>query len=64
MANYRVYLLGHDGHIANAIELDCADDPAAMESAKQLVGEHPGELWQLDRLIASFEAGPPHNQRL
>src|SRR3954447_4561692 len=48
MANYRVYLLGHDGHIANAIELDCADDPAAMESAKQLVGEHPGDLWQLD----------------
>jgi hypothetical protein len=55
MADYRLYLLGDDGHIANAIQLNCADEPAALESAKQLVGEHPGELWQLDRLIAAFE---------
>jgi len=57
MADYRVYLLGLDGHIANVIQLDCADDQAAKESAKQFVGEHPVELWQLNRMIAQFATG-------
>jgi len=62
MADYRLYLLGDDGHIADAIQLDCADDPAAIESAKQLVGEHAGELWQLERLIAAFsDRAAPYN---
>jgi hypothetical protein len=56
MAEYRVYLIGRDGHIANAIQLDCADDQAAIESAKQFVGEYAIELWQLDRMIAAWKA--------
>ena len=56
LTDYRVFLLGHDGHIATAKEFDSADDQAATEWAKQFVGEHAGELWQLDRLVAHFTA--------
>ena len=41
-------------HFQNAIDLDCANDEAAKESAKQFVGEHDVELWQRDRFIERF----------
>jgi hypothetical protein len=50
--------MGNDGHIANAILLDCVDDNAAIESAKQLVDGRDLELWQRDRLIAKFDRRP------
>jgi hypothetical protein len=56
MQHYRVYIMGWDGHILNAVNLDCADDDAARERAKQLVDGHDVELWQLDRKIAKFKA--------
>jgi hypothetical protein len=56
MADYRVYLIGGDGHFIKAILLDCDDDPAAIESAKQFCGEHDIEVWQRDRKIAAFKA--------
>jgi hypothetical protein len=55
MPHYRAYIIGWDGHFQNAVELDCADDKAAMESAKQFVDGHDVELWQRDRMIAKFE---------
>jgi hypothetical protein len=58
MADYRVYLIGGDGHIANVIELDCADDTAAIESAKQLVNGQDIELWQQDRIVAKLDRNP------
>ena len=36
MAEYRVYIMGPDGHFQNSVALDCADDDAAIEQAKQL----------------------------
>jgi hypothetical protein len=56
MAHYRIYTIGSDGHFTSAIDLDCADDQAAVESAKQFIGDHGVELWQGDRLIAKFES--------
>jgi hypothetical protein len=56
MPHYRAYIIGRDGHFDKAVELDCADDKAAMESAKQFVDGHDVELWQRDRRIAKFEA--------
>jgi hypothetical protein len=37
MSYYRAYIVGEDGHFIDALNLDCADDGAAIESAKQLV---------------------------
>jgi hypothetical protein len=55
MTDYRVYAIGNDGHIADAIQLDCVDDNAAIQSAKLLVNGRDLELWQRARLIAKFE---------
>jgi hypothetical protein len=54
--DYRVYVIGPDGHILERIDLVCADDDAAKELAKRLVDGHDIELWQLGRQIAEFKA--------
>jgi hypothetical protein len=56
MTDYRVYIIGSDGHFQNVVLLDCSNDKAAIESAKQCVNGHEVELWQRDRLIARFDA--------
>jgi hypothetical protein len=56
MPYYRSYIIGRDGRFDTAMEFDCDDDKAAMESAKQLVNGRDVELWQRDRKIAKFEA--------
>jgi hypothetical protein len=56
MPHYRAYIVGRDGHFDRAVVLDCADDKAAIESAKQFVDGHDVELWQCGRRIAKFDA--------
>jgi hypothetical protein len=52
------HAIGNDGLLFSAIQLDCPDDKAAIESAKQLINDHDIELWQRDRRIAKFERKP------
>ena len=54
MTYYRAYIIGQDGHFKEAINLDCADDATAVESAKQVVNGHDVELWQRDRLVTKL----------
>jgi hypothetical protein len=56
MPDYRVYVIGSDGHFMRAIQLDCPDDDAAIESAKQFIDGADIELWQRDRKLAKFDA--------
>jgi hypothetical protein len=58
MADYRIYLVGEDGHFYDAAPLVCADDAEAIEQAKRLAAGRPVELWQLDRKVAVFPADP------
>ena len=58
MTHCQVYAIGNDGFLFSAIHLDCSDDKAAIESAKQLINDHDIELWQRDRRIAKFERRP------
>lgn len=55
MSEYRVYIVGSDGHFQSAVPLDCANDDAAKEQAEQLVEGHNVELWQRDRKVAVFQ---------
>ena len=58
MPEYRVYIIGSDGHFQSAVPLDCADDFEAKEKAKRLVDGHDVELWQRVRKIARFDHKP------
>jgi hypothetical protein len=58
MTDYRVYVVGNDGHFVRAVQLDCPDDNAAIESAKQFVDGLDVELWQRDRRVARFDRKP------
>ncbi len=55
MTAYRCFGIGFDGHIRTADVLDCADDAAAADEARQLLRRHPAarqlELWHLDRRV-------------
>ncbi|MFO1246688.1 MAG: hypothetical protein U1E93_00370 [Alphaproteobacteria bacterium] len=51
MQNYRVYLVGEDGHIQKAHDIACATDLAALEQAGR---DWPGqtvEVWQGARRV-------------
>jgi hypothetical protein len=56
MPEYRVYVIGSDGHFHSAVPLECADDSEAAEKAKCLVDGHDVELWQRARKIARFDS--------
>jgi hypothetical protein len=56
MPDYRVYVIGQDGHFINVIDLSCEDDHAAIKSTKPLIDGHDLELWQRDRRIARFDS--------
>jgi hypothetical protein len=54
MKEYRAYLLTFAGHVLQTVDLVCADDDAAVELAKKLVGDSAVELWEGPRRIARF----------
>ena len=45
MPRYRAYVLDEDGHVAGAVEFDCADDEEASERANELRYSDV-ELWR------------------
>ena len=63
MPHYRAYLLNKEGHISNAIDMECADDEQAKECAKKFISGQNAELWHEDRLIATYTGtGGARNQ--
>ena len=55
---YRVNTVDADGSSHKAIEMDCPDDAAAVEIAKQFIDGKDIELWQSNRKVAAFEHEP------
>jgi hypothetical protein len=55
MVDYRVYIIGSDGHFHRSVLLDCVDDAQAVEQAKKQLDGHDIELWQLDRKVAMLD---------
>ncbi len=58
MADYRAYILAPNGQITGAVDLECPNDEAAKQAAKQLVGGHDVELWHGARKIQTFKHKP------
>jgi hypothetical protein len=56
VAEYRAYVVGHDGHFLRFEALICADDAEAIEKAKRLVDVHDVELWSGERFVIRLKA--------
>ena len=54
MSYYRAYIIGRDSQFQKAVQLDSANDNAAIESAKQLIDDYDIEVWQQDRLVTKL----------
>lgn len=54
-ACYRAYLIGETTRVEKAFELDAKTDAEATEQARQLVAEHPVELWDRSRMVLRLE---------
>jgi hypothetical protein len=65
MQEYRIFILGPDGHIMDRYEFRAPDDNAAKEHATQMVDGHDIELWGRARKIAELrsESSPLPNRR-
>jgi hypothetical protein len=58
VAEYRIEVVGVLGNFIRSIRIDCTDDNAAIEAAKQFIDGHDIELWQGDRRITRFDHKP------
>jgi hypothetical protein len=61
MRDYRLYILGHDGHFAGVIELSCEDDAEAIKTAMKHKKGQPLELWRLGEKITTIPSDNPAN---
>ncbi len=55
MPEYRVFLVGHDGHFSGFEAMVCDNDAKAIEEAKQFVDGHDVELWNGARLVVVLQ---------
>jgi hypothetical protein len=51
MAEYRAYIVGHDGHFEIFETIVCPDDTEAINLATRLVDGHAVELWSGNRFV-------------
>jgi hypothetical protein len=58
MPAFRIYFIGLNRRIIDAVTLDCIDDGHAVEEAKKLLGERAMaqgiEVWEGARRVASL----------
>jgi hypothetical protein len=53
MALYRIYRVDAADHIADAENVECADDEEACAKAREMQGYYPAvEVWEGSRLVA------------
>lgn len=55
MARYRIYIMANDDAVTKRVVIDCADDDAAIEAAKQYIHGRDVEVWQENRRILRLD---------
>ena len=59
MPGYRIYEIGHDGHVVRLLaELTLDNDVTAIAYAEQLPTVEAIELWEGERLVDSVRLSP------
>ena len=55
MGDYRIYILANDDEVTKRVYIECADDDAAIEAARQYIKGRDVEVWQENRRILRFD---------
>ena len=56
MSAYRIYELTADNHVAAPpTTVDCPDDAAAIETARERLDHRTIEVWQVDRCVIRMQ---------
>ena len=50
--DYKLYSIGHDGHIEKRHDYHAPDDLAALDEARRICGPYEIEVWEGARFIA------------
>jgi len=56
MPHYRLYFLGADGHIKQAVDLECRGDEDAIEQVRHHEIGHGLELWRGVQRVIELKA--------
>ena len=56
---YSAFILDATGHVIYASVLPATDDKAAIDAARELVGQNDVEIWHLDRKVAKLSLVGP-----
>jgi hypothetical protein len=59
MPEYRIYVVGRDGHFSNVKTVECDDDQKAAQEAAQVFDGHDVEIWEQSRFVARFPSNDP-----
>ena len=60
IADYRIYLITKDNHIACApVKIDCDNDLIAVQQSQKLLAGQDIQLWEGRRLVTRLKAEPP-----
>jgi hypothetical protein len=60
MTDYRIYVVGTDGHFVTSRGFVCDGDEHAIEWAKQSIEDQPIELWSGKRMVTRLSPPPKH----
>jgi hypothetical protein len=61
---YKLLVVDSGRQVICAAKLDCIDEQAARRRAQQMHGEHDVELWEGDRLVATFQGATSNGKSL
>ena len=56
MPDYKLYCIGHDGHIDKRHDIKAAGDLDALDQARKICGPHEVEVWEQARFVARITA--------
>jgi hypothetical protein len=51
---YKIYLMGPDGHVRKALPITCGDDSEAIDQARLFANKNSIEVWQAARKVATL----------
>jgi hypothetical protein len=63
MSDYKIYVLGNDGHVIMYYDFQGLNDGSALAEANKYAGKSAIEVWQQSRLVGRIGQGESSTKR-